>query len=125
MGKLRPDYFNSATIAPAQTTVNVPILQNQYEMVWVIEQIVVKYSVATDYPQVTIVKNDQVYSGAAQFLKGSAGLAQTFAGVPYLYKEVDDEVHVRVENGTAGALVTIQVQYRVIGYDHEELEGRF
>lgn len=122
MGKLRPEYFASTTLVG--TTANVPITHNGYEQVWVVEQITVKYDKPLDYPQVTIVKNNQVFSGAAQFLKGSAGLAQTFAGLPYLYMEADDAVNVRIENGTAGALVVVQAQYRVVKYDNDELDGR-
>jgi hypothetical protein len=123
VGKLRPDYFASGTILV--TSIDIPIMHNAYETVWVIEQIAVKYSVASDHPQVTVMKNSQVFSGAAQFLQGSGGLAQTFAGQPYLYQEVDDAVTVRVEGGTAGALVTVQAQIRVIDYNSPELEGRF
>lgn len=122
MGKLRPEYFASLTLTG--TTGNIPITHNGYEQVWVVEQITVKYGKPLDYPQVTIVKNGQVFSGAAQFLQGSAGLAQTFAGLPYLYMEADDSVSVRIENGTIGALVIVQAQYRIIRYDSDELEGR-
>lgn len=122
MGQLRPDYFASAKIVT--TTISVPITHNNYEAVWIVEQIAVKYSVAADYPRVTVIKNGSVFSGAAQFLQGSAGLAQTFAGQPYLFVEADDAVSVFVENGTANALVSVQAQYRVIRYDDDELAGR-
>lgn len=125
MGKLRPDWTVTGTIPIGQTSVSIPINSNLVELVWVIEQIAVRYSVNTDAPQVTIMKNGNVFAGAGQFLRGNNGLAQTFAGQPYLYMENDDDVRVNVDNGTAGALVTVQFQYRVISYDDDELAGRF
>lgn len=125
MGKLRTDFPFTATIQAAHTSVSYQIPFNNGEQVWVIEQIAVQYSNNADSPQVTILKNNNVYSGAAQFLRGNGALAQTFSGVPYLYMENDDNVTIRVDNGTAGAVVTGQIQYRIIRYDDSELEGRF
>lgn len=125
MGKLRPDWTGTATILPAQTSCVVRFNPNIVEVVWVIEQISIRYSNPNDAPQVSIVKNGNVFSGAAQFLLGNNGLAQTFAGQPYMYVENDDAVSVNVDNGTAGAAVFVQFQYRIIGYDSDELAGRF
>lgn len=124
MGKLRPDYVKQGTLAVGQTSLSIPINNNLGQQVWVIEQIAVRYSVNTDAPQVTLIKNGNVFAGAAQMLRGNNGLAQTFAGQPWLYMESDDTVSVNIDNGTAGALVTVQFTYRVIGYDDDELTGR-
>lgn len=125
MGKLRTPYYNSGTIDVGKTAIDVRVVNNQIERVWVIEQLQVQYSISTDAPTVAIVLDGQVYSGPAQMLKGSSGVGQTFAGTPYLYVENDSDVIVRIQDGTAGALVTVQAQYREIGYQDEELRGRF
>jgi hypothetical protein len=123
MGKLRPPYFNSATLTG--TSVDIPIINNQVERIWVVEQIQVQYSINTDAPTVAIIVDGKTYSGPAQMLKGNNGVGQTFAGQPWLYIEAGDGVKVRVQDGTVGANVTVQVQYREIGYSDDELKGRF
>lgn len=125
MGKLKPPYTDSVTVAPAQTTASITLQHNNYNQVWVIEQIACFYNKPVDTPQITILKNEQIYAGPAQVLPGNTGLGQTFGGLPYLYKEVDDDVKVVVSNATAGGILTIQIQYRDIGYDDPELNGRF
>lgn len=125
MGKLRDPWIEAGKIPVAGTSVTLSIKQGNYEQVWVFEQIAVSYDISTDAPTVSILKNDVIFSGAAQFLKGNPGLGQTFAGVPYLYLESSDVLKIVVENGTAGANVKAVCQYRVIGYDDDELAGRF
>ncbi|HEY6019823.1 MAG TPA: hypothetical protein VIY48_07930 [Candidatus Paceibacterota bacterium] len=125
MSRLHDPWIVNGTIAPAQTSITLQIRQGNYEQVWVFEQIAVSYSISTDAPTVSILKNGILYSGAAQFLKGNPGLGQTFAGEPYLYLESSDEIDIVIQNGTAGAQVKAQCQYRIIGYDDDELKGRF
>lgn len=125
MGKLRDPWVESGTIPLAGTSLTLNIRQGNYEQVWVFEQIAVSYDISTDAPTVSIIKNGVIFSGAAQFLKGNPGLAQTFAGVPYLYLESGDSLQIVVQDGTAGAHIKAVCQYRVIGYDDDELAGRF
>lgn len=125
MGKLRPNWTAQATIANAQTSVSIPISNGGYETVWVIEQIGVSYSVNSDAPAASVYFNGQLYSGPAQFIPLGSSLGQSFGGQPYLYAESDDDLEVVITNGSAGAIVNIQVQYRVISYGHDELSGRY
>ena len=125
MGKLRPNWIVTAKIAAGQTSVSIPVNHNGYEVVWVIEQLAVNYSVAGDTPTVSIMFDGSLYSGPAQMIPISSGLGQSFGGQPYLYVEADDDLEVLIQGGTAGALITVQVQYRQISYNHDELQGRF
>lgn len=125
MSKLHDPWIVNGTIQPAQTAITLKVAQGNYEQVWVFEQIAVSYSVSTDSPTVSILKNNVLYAGAAQFLKGNPGLGQTFGGVPYVYLESSDELEIVVQNGTAGAQVKAICQYRIINYDDPELAGRF
>lgn len=125
MGRLRPNYLQSATIPTGQTSVNLDISHSFTEHLWVIEQIGINYSTAGDAPQVAIYVDGQLYSGPAQMVPTPGGLGQSFGGQPYLYVENDDSVQIQVTNGSAGAIVTIQVQYRHMPYDHDDLQGRF
>lgn len=125
MGKLHDPWIVNGIIQPAQTSITLSIRQGNYEQVWAFEQIAVSYSVGTDAPTVSIIKNGVIYAGAAQFLKGFPGLGQTFGGLPYLYLEASDELDIVVQNGTAGAQVKAICQYRIIDYSDDELSGRF
>lgn len=125
MSKLHDPWIVDGIIQPATTAITLAIRQGNYEQVWAFEQISVSYSISTDAPTVSILKNGVLYSGAAQFLKGNPGLGQTFGGVPYLYLEASDELDIVVQNGTAGAQVKAICQYRIINYDDPELAGRF
>lgn len=126
-GRLRDPYTNIGTV-DANGNCSVPIVHNAYERVWEIQQITVLYGVQGDSPTCQVSLNGEVYSGGAVMLpslgKGSAGgLAQTFAGLPYLYMESQDTVTVDISNGSQGTQVTIRVQYRAITYDDDALQG--
>lgn len=127
MPRLREPYINSAVVDVNGNAV-VPIVHNFYEKVLEVQQITVNYSSQGDNPNLQITMNGEVYSGGAIMLpsqgKGSAGgLAQTFGGLPYLYMESHDKVQIEIGNGSQGTIVTIHVQYRVIGYDDDALAG--
>lgn len=129
VGRLREPYINTGTV-DANGNCIVPIVHNGPERVWEIQQITVNYSSQGDNPTLQITVNGEVYSGGAIMLpsqgKGSAGgLAQTFGGLPYLYMENHDAVHVEIGNGSAGTLVTVHVQFRSITYDDDALTGYF
>lgn len=124
MGNLRPNY-TSQGMTDVSGNVKIPILNRQYERVWVVEQIQVFYNKAGDAPTATVTVNGQPYSGPAQMMPKTTGVGQTFGGYPYLYLETNDTVTVDIIGGTSGVLVNIQVQYREIDYNHDELEGRF
>lgn len=132
MGKLREPVTLSGVIPIGQSAFGLAIVMNSYETVWVIEQIAVGYDRQVDTPQVSILRNGVVFSGAAQMLPGAIqglavnpGLAQTFAGVPYMYMEADTTIIIQITNGTAGATVSALVQFREISYADDELVGRF
>lgn len=115
----------NGVIAAGQTSVTIPVIHGQYERVWVIEQIGVSYSVATDAPICSVIYDNELYSGPGQMVPQQTGLGISFGGHPYLYIESSDSVAVQVQNGSAGALVKVQVQYRDISYSDSELQGRF
>lgn len=125
MGKLRPNWVVTGQIATGQTSVSIPITNNGYETVWVIEQIAISYSKVGDTPTVSILLDGNLYAGPAQMIPISTGLGQTFGGQPYLYLESDDNLQIQIQGGTAGASVLVQVQYRQISYGHDELQGRY
>lgn len=125
MGRLRPNWTVQAVIPAAQTSVGVSIAHNGYETLWVVEQIAVSYNKAGDTPTVSLQLDGNLYAGPAQMIPISSGLGQTFGGQPYLYLESDDNLQVLIQGGTAGAGITVQVQYRQISYGHDELQGRF
>lgn len=127
VGRLREPYTTFGTVA-ADGTISIPIVHNGYERVWEIQQITVNYGSPGDSPTCQITLNNEVYSGGAVMLPsqgkgGAGGLAQTFAGLPYLYMEARDKVSVDIGNGSAGTIVTVRVQYRVITYDDDALQG--
>ena len=126
-GRLLEPYIQNGTV-DANGNCTVDIIHNAYERVLEIQQITVNYSVQGDNPTVQIIVNGEVYSGGAVMLpsagKGQAGgLAQTFGGLPYLYMESHDKVQVQISNGSQGATVTVRVQYRVITYQDDALQG--
>lgn len=125
MSKLHDPWIVNGQIPALQTSITLNVTQGNYEQVWVFEQISVSYSIGTDSPTVSILKNGILFSGAAQFLRGNPGLGQTFGGVPYVYLESSDTLSIVVENGTAGAQVKAICQYRILNYDDDELAGRF
>lgn len=125
MSKLRPNYIISGVIATGQTTITLPLNHSDYENVWVIEQLGIFYNKTTDAPSVSLIYNGDSISGPAQMIPaGAGGVGQSFGGDPYIYAEASDDVHIFVANGSAGALVTVQMQYRIIPYSSDELAGR-
>ena len=126
-GRLLTPYTNQGTVDVNGNCV-IQIKHNGYEKVLELQQITVNYGTQGDQPTVQITLNGEVYSGGAVMLpslgKGQAGgLAQTFGGQPYLYMEAHDVVNVEVGNGSMGTLVTVRVQYRVLDYSADELQG--
>lgn len=127
VGRLREPYTNQGTV-DANGICVVPIIHNGYERVLELQQITVNYATQGDSPTCQITLNGEVYSGGAIMLPsqgkgGAGGLAQTFGGLPYLYMEAHDNVQVEIGNGSQGTLVTVRVQYRVLNYGADELEG--
>lgn len=125
--KLREPWTLTSTV-DANGLCLIPIQHNSLERVWEVQQVTVNYGTQGDNPNVQITLNGEVYSGGAVMLtsngKGSTGgLAQTFGGLPYLYLESNDVAQVEVSNGSQGTPVTVRVQYRVLKYDADELEG--
>jgi hypothetical protein len=124
---LRPPYTNSATFTVGQTMANIPIVQNFNTNLWVIEQITITYSAPTDNVNVTIYQNGVNVTGSPM-VPGAVGLTQTFSGVPPIYMEASDDVVCSLAvtgTGSSGAQAIIYVSYREIGYDSDELDGRF
>lgn len=123
--RLRAPWIISGTIATGQTSISLTINNNNYERVMVIEQIGVNYSISGDSPQATVFVDGNLYAGPAQLIPINPGLGQSFGGQPYLYAEAYNNVTVEITNGSQGALVTLKIQHREIGYNDSELEGRF
>lgn len=124
MGKLL-DLYNNAANVTSGTSVMVPIAFTDRNRVWILEQISAFYSVATDSPTVSILLNGVLYSGPAPMVPTGTGLGQTFGGQPYLYIESDDRVQILFQGCTVGATASIQVQQKIVPYDHSDLDGRF
>lgn len=120
-----PDYLSSSVDGTmTSTTIKVPIAQTASNFCWEMEQITINYSVATDNPLITILKNGFPYAPTAITVPGPNGRSATFAGLPYLYIKAKDKVEIYVTAGSIGAVVTVFGQYREFLETDPQMYGR-
>lgn len=109
--------WNSTPVTATGTVVQVPIVHNDSTYMWEIRQITVSYSKNGDQPNAGVLKNGLPAVGAAPLQPGpgvnfpNTALTQTFAGLPYIWSEVRDQINVVVTQATVGAVITVYVQY--------------
>ena len=128
MPRLRPPYTDSVQIPAGATSAQIPILNNDGQTIWVVEQISVTYSNSGDQVNASVIQSGIVATGGSLFPSAS-GLTQTFNGDPPLYVESYTNQYVLIGvttiGGALGGLASIFVLYREIGYDDDELQGRY
>ena len=121
--KLRPDFEGSGKLIA--TTIRLPLNHADVRVVWIFSQITANYTnlSGNDNPLVSVLKNGKAYSAPGFMTPGLTGLSVTFAGLPYLVLESDDDGEVVLTNGTIGDTFSIIGQKIEVTYDDPLLAG--